>query len=495
MDILNAYNYKPKPIDLSIDKNIKNIRNIMSDSKDLLVNEFYIGDVHCALLCLEAMVSTSTLADMIMYPLETLKIQEDGEITPEIVKNHIKNRMLLGIDRLVTEKISDIIARLMSGFAVIMIDNTGTAFCYGAQGYNTRGVSEASSEGNLRGSREGFVETVRTNMSMIRRRVKSPLLKFDLFQVSTQSNNDVVMCYMTDRVPDGLVKRIKKKLLSMDMESVIEAGFVEPYLNDTKLSVFSGVSVTERPDVFTAKLLEGKIGVLIDGTPFSVILPYLFIENFQTMDDYSVRPFYAVMIRFIRYLAFFAAIFLPALYVAVITFHPELFNHTLLVLLAEAEAESAFPLAVEAIIILLSYEIIREAGLRLPKSVGGAVSIIGGLIIGDTAVSAGIISNPILLVCAISVISSFLLPNLYQPIAFLRIVAVIAGGIAGLYGIALAAVVILVNICSLESYGAPITAPVSPFTPKSMRDVLTRISMKNMVSGGVTVENLNGTHM
>jgi spore germination protein KA len=495
MDILNAYNYKPKPLDLSIDKNIKNIRNIMSDSKDLLVNEFFIGDVHCALLCLEAMVSTSTLADMIMYPLESLKIPDSTEITPEFVKNHIKNRMLLGIDRLVTEKISDVIARLMSGFAVILIDNTGTAFAYGAQGYNTRGVSEASSEGNLRGSREGFVETVRTNMSMIRRRIKSPLLKFDLFQVSTQSNNDVVMCYMTDRVPAGLVKRIKKKLLSMDMESVIEAGFVEPFLADTKLSVFSGVSVTERPDVFTAKLLEGKIGVLIDGTPFSVILPYLFIENFQTMDDYAVRPFYAVMIRLIRYLAFFAAIFLPALYVAVITFHPELFNHTLLVLLAEAEAESAFPLAVEAVIILISYEIIREAGLRLPKSVGGAVSIIGGLIIGDTAVSAGIISNPILLVCAISVISSFLLPNLYQPIAFLRIIAVIAGGIAGLYGIALVAAVILVNICSLESYGAPITAPVSPFTPRGMRDVLTRISMKNMVGGDMTIEKLNGVHM
>jgi spore germination protein KA len=495
MDILNAYNYKPKPLDLSIDNNIKNIRNIMSDSKDLLVNEFFIGDVHCALLCLEAMVSTSTLADMIMYPLESLKIPDDTEITPEFVKNHIKNRMLLGIDRLVTEKIADVIARLMSGFAVILIDKTGTAFAYGAQGYNTRGVSEASSEGNLRGSREGFVETVRTNMSMIRRRIKSPLLKFDLFQVSTQSNNDVVMCYMTDRVPGGLIKRIKKKLLSMDMESVIEAGFVEPFLSDTKLSVFSGVSVTERPDVFTAKLLEGKIGVLIDGTPFSVILPYLFIENFQTMDDYAVRPFYAVMIRLIRYLAFFAAIFLPALYVAVITFHPELFNHTLLVLLAEAEAESAFPLAVEAVIILISYEIIREAGLRLPKSVGGAVSIIGGLIIGDTAVSAGIISNPILLVCAISVISSFLLPNLYQPIAFLRIIAVIAGGIAGLYGIALVAAVILVNICSLESYGAPITAPVSPFTPRGMRDVLTRISMKNMVGGNMTVEKLNGVHM
>jgi spore germination protein KA len=332
-------------------------------------------------------------------------------------------------------------------------------------------------------------------MSMIRRRIKSPLLKFDLFQVSTKSNNDVVMCYLTDRVPKSLVADIKRKLLDMDMESVIESGYVEPFLNNTKLSVFSGVSVTERPDVFTAKLIEGKIGVLIDGTPFSIILPYLFIENFQTIDDYTSRPFFTTLIRFIRYLAFILSVFLPALYVAVINFHPELFNHTLLVSLAKAEETSAFPLAVEAIIILIAYEIIREASLRLPKSIGGGVSIIGGLLIGDTAVSAGIISNPILLVCAIAVMSSFLIPNLYQSVSFLRLIAVVAGGIAGLYGIAVFASVLLINICSLESYGAPVTAPVSPFTPRSMRDVLTRISMKQMVKDKITVENLNGVDM
>jgi spore germination protein KA len=439
------------------------------------------------------MVSTSTLADMILYPMTTIKLPDGTDNIA--IYNHIKDSMLLGIDRLITPKISDVVARLMSGFAVILIDGIASGFCYGAQGYNTRGVGEPSSEGNLRGSREGFVETVRTNMSMIRRRIKSPLLKFDLFQVSTKSNNDVVMCYLTDRVPKSLIADIKRKLMSMDMESVIESGYVEPYLNNTKLSVFSGVSVTERPDVFTAKLIEGKIGVLIDGTPFSIILPYLFIENFQTIDDYTSRPFFTTLIRFIRYLAFFLSIFLPALYVAVINFHPELFNHTLLVTLAEAEETSAFPLAIEAIIILIAYEIIREASLRLPKSIGGGVSIIGGLLIGDTAVSAGIISNPILLVCAIAVMASFLIPNLYQPIAFLRIIAVIAGGLAGLYGIALFASVLLVNICSLESYGAPVTAPVSPFTARSMRDVLTRVSMKRMVGEKITVEKLNGVNM
>ncbi|MDR0946677.1 MAG: spore germination protein [Ruminococcus sp.] len=491
----NFQNYKKFPLSNSLSKNISDIKNVMSQSSDLLVNEIIVGQssTHCAMLCLEGMVSTETIAKMILEPL--MNLAESDVDGGDAIFGYIRDKMLMGIDRLVTPKLSDAVNRLMSGFAVILVDGVAGAFAYGVQGYNTRGVGEPSSEGNLRGSREGFVETVRSNMSMIRRRIKSPILKFDLFQVSKKSNNDVVMCYLTDRVPQSLADKIKRKLLHMDMDSVIESGYIEPFLNDTKLSVFSGVSVTERPDVFTAKLLEGKIGVLIDGTPYAVVVPFLFIENFQTMDDYANRPFYTTLIRWIRYFAFILAIFLPALYVAVINFHPELFNHTLLVTLAEAEEKSAFPLAVEAVIILIAFEIIREAGLRLPQSVGGAVSIIGGLIIGDTAVSAGIISNPILLVCAISVISGFLIPNLYQPVSVLRIIAVIAGGIAGLYGIALLGAVILINICSLESYGVPVTAPISPMTWRSLRDIITRIGMKKMVKGDVTVEGLNGANM
>ena len=218
--------------------------------------------------------------------------------------------------------------------------------------------------------------------------------------------------------------------------------------------------------------------------------PALFIENFQTLDDYNFRPFYAFLIRWIRYLSFFLAVFLPAVYVAVVTFHPELFNHTLLMTLASAEQTAPLPIAVEAFIVLLFYEIIREAGVRLPKSVGGAVSIVGGLIIGDAAVSAGIISNPLLLACAISVTASFVIPSLNQQITVLRFIAVAAGSISGLYGISLLAAAVLVNICALENHGAPVMSPLSPFTPKAMRDVLTRIGFPRMAKGRASVEKL-----
>ena len=436
--------FKGIPLSADIDENIKNIEHIMKNCSDLLVNPFLISGVRCNLICLEAMVSTSTITNLILNPLTELKLPDD--ISPEEVYEHIDKRMLLTTDRGIVTEYGDLIRRLMSGFAVLIVDGSNKAFGLGVQGYSVKGIDEPSSEGNIYGSHEGFTETVRTNMSLVRRRIKSPLLKFELFPVTDLSNVDVIVSYMTDRVPKKLVDDVKKQLKEMKLETILSGGYVEPFLNNTKLSLFSGISVTERPDVFCAKILEGRIGVIIEGTPFSLILPALFIENFQTLDDYTFRPYYTTFIRWVRYIAFIAAVFLPAVYVAVITFHPELFNHTMLIILSEAEELAPLPLMAEALIVLIFYEIIREAGIRLPKSVGGAVSIVGGLIIGDAAVSAGVISNPLLLVCAIAVTSSFVIPSLNQPVTILRFAAVIAGGIAGLFGIALVAAVIIVVI-------------------------------------------------
>ncbi|MGN0609511.1 MAG: spore germination protein [Oscillospiraceae bacterium] len=489
----NPHNFKNIRLSKSIDENTKNIKRILSESSDLLLNPFIVSGVKCNLVCFEGMVSTSTITNLILNPLTDLSLPPD--ITSEGIFEHIRDHMLLTVDRALTTEYGDLIRRLMSGFAVLLIDGCDTAFSLGVQGYATRGVDEPSSEGNIFGSHEGFVETVRTNMSLVRRRIKSPLLVFELFPVTDLSNVDVIVTYMSDRVPKKLVSSVKKRLKGLKIETVLSSGYIEPFLNDTKLSMFSGVSVTERPDVFCAKILEGRIGVLIEGTPFALILPALFIENFQTLDDYCFRPYYTTLIRWIRYLAFFAAVFLPALYVAVVTFHPELFNHTMLVILAEAEELAPLPLAAEAFLVLVFYEIIREAGVRLPKSVGGAVSIVGGLIIGDAAVSAGIISNPLLLVCAISVTASFVIPSLNQPVTVLRFIAVIAGGTLGLYGIALTASVMLVNICSLENAGAPVMSPVSPFTPSAMRDVLIRAGFRTLGKRTASVGSLTGVNM
>lgn len=472
MKIPDRYNYEDIRLTASLDENISNIRRILSDSSDLLLNPFIVSGVRCNLLCFEGMVSTSTITNLILNPITELSLPEN--ITSQELFTHIRDHMLLTVDRAVTTLYGDLVRRLMSGFAVILIDGCDSAFSLGVQGYAVRGIDEPSSEGNIYGAHEGFVETVRTNMSLVRRRIKSPLLVFELFPITTQGKTDVIVAYMADRAPKKLVRRIKNQLKNIPAEAILTSGYAEAFLNNTKFSLFSGTSKTERPDVFCAKLLEGRVGVLIEGTPFAIVTPALFTEHFQTLDDYTFRPYYATFLRLVRFGAFFAAVFLPGVYTAIVTFHPGMFNFSLLVTLCEAEKTVPVPIMLEVMLVLLFYEVIREAGVRLPKSVGGAVSVVGGLIIGDTAVSAGIISNPVLLVCAMSVTASFVIPSLNQPVTVLRLICVLAGGTLGLYGTGLLAAVTLINICSLENDGVPVTSPITPFSRFGMRDTFVR---------------------
>ena len=244
------------------------------------------------------------------------------------------------------------------------------------------------------------------------------------------------------------------------------------------MSIFSGVSVTQRPDVLCAKVNEGRVGILIDGTPFALVMPTLFSEHFQTLDDYANRPFFTTYIRWIKYISFFLATALPGGYVAVATFHPEMFTPALLIDLSSALEITPFSLFAETLIIVILFEIIREAGIRLPKVVGAAVSIVGGLVIGDAAVSSGLISTPLLIIVGITATSAFTIPELSQQLAIIRIALIIAGGLLGLYGIAIVFAIILLNICSMENFGVPYTAPVSPFSKKSMKDILIRLGFK-----------------
>ncbi len=485
----NTEEYKDIKISASLDENIESIKRIMGNSSDLLVSPIVISGLRAAVVSFEGMVSGFDIIQMVSKPLMSIK---DEKRTALELYTMIKEQMILSADTSENDTFGNIIRCVMSGFAILFIDGVPKAICYGIQGYAVRGVDEPSSEGNIMGSHDGFVETVRTNMSLIRRRLKSPRLQFKLFPVSERSQTDVIVCYMADRVPKEMVDSICRRLKGMKLETILGSGYIAPFLDNSSRSVFSGVSTTERPDVMCAKLLEGRVGVLIDGTPFAIVLPAMFIENFQTLDDYNFRPYYAVFLRYIRYIAFFIGVFFPGIYVAAALFHPEMFNSMLLQNLASSQETAPLNLMWEALITLIFYEIIREAGVRLPKSVGGAVSIVGGLIIGDAAVSAGIISNPMLMVCAITVTASFVLPSLNQQITVFRLAAVIIGGFAGLFGIALLSAFLLANICAAENYGLPVMAPISPFSSKSMGDVAVRLGFKRLGTRNFTVEKLNG---
>jgi len=480
--------FKNETINPDLQQNIRRIKEISDGSSDVMINEFTLSGIPAALLVCEGMVATSIITELILEPITSIQL---SNITTPKLMDYLNSELLLSLDRGEAKNYHDLFRFLNSGFAVLLLHGASSALVYGVQGYDKRSVSEPTGESNVMGAGDGFAETVRMNMSLVRRRMKTPFLKMELFPLGEKSQTDICLCYMYDRVSKKLISEIKNRLNSTELESILSSGYLQPFLENRRGCLFDTVSTTQRPDVMTAKLLEGRVGILIDGTPFAIVVPKLMCESFQTMDDYCFRPYYTTFIRILKYITFLIALLLPALYVAVSLHHPELLNRTLLLILAKAEENAPLSLAVEAIGVLLVYEIIREAGLRLPKAVGGSVSIVAGLIIGDAAVSSGLISTPMLTVTAISVISGFVVPDLNQPITILRIAFIIAGGILGLFGIGLLGSVVIFNVCAGESFGFPTTAPIAPFKRHGMRDVFTRVSFRKMQSGNFTVEEYN----
>lgn len=476
--------YYNAPIIPDLKRNIAEIKSISGGSSDVLVNEFVTGGINCALLCCEGMLATSTITELILIPITKIETKKDSH---ELFR-HIQNNMLLSTDRSTADNYGTLFRFLNSGFAVLIAEGINQALVFGVQGYIARGVDEPSGEANVMGAHEGFVEVVRSNMSLIRRRLKSPSLVMELFVKGDKSQTDMCLCYMQDRVPKKLLQQIKASLDKIELESILSTGYVRPFLEHKSFELFSSTGTTERPDVLCSKLIEGRVALLIDGVPFAIVIPRLFCESFQTLDDYAYKPYYATFIRWVKYAAFIIAVLLPAVYAAVAMYHPELLNTTLLMILVDSEQHAPLSIVTETIGVLFMYEIIREAGIRLPKPVGGAVSIVAGLIIGDSAVNSGLISTPLLTMSAIAIISGFVVPELNPAVTILRFAFVIAGGLLGLFGISLLVCAVLVNICSTEDYGFPFTAPASPFKKGGMSDTAIRMGFRRMQDRGFTVE-------
>ena len=323
--------------------------------------------------------------------------------------------------------------------------------------------------------------------------MKTPALKFEKMEVGSLSKTSVALCYLQDVVSLEVLEEVRANIHKIKLETVLAAGYLSPFLE--KKSLFNGVGLSERPDTVCGKITEGRIAIIVDGTPNVMIVPHLFIENFQSFDDYAIRPFYATFTRWLKFIAFFLAMFLPGFYVATITFHPELLPETMLVKIAQAEASTPFPILVEAIVIHLIYEIMREAGLRVPRPLSHAVSIVGALVIGDTAVSSGLIGAPTLLIVALTALSSYVTPNLYEPIAVARFLFIIIGGTVGLWGITLGLGFVAINICAESVYKIPFSTPVSPFSFHSMRDTLIRAGWKTLGKDTETVQNMPGSNV
>lgn len=478
------------PLSTDLEHNLRNIKVMTGGSTDVIIKRGRVCGNDIAVLVCEGMTSSTTLAALVYEKLNDLDGRDD--IPPQELMDNLFRTYLVATEQLDIKDLGDLCLKMQSGFAIILVNGSSSCTAIGVQGFKSRGVEAPVSENDLRGSREGFVEVIRTNMGMIRRRVKSPTLVFEMSQLGDRSHTDICLCYFSDKVSPKLLENVKERLKQVKLNTILESGYIQPFLEGRGGWFFSECGTCERPDSLAAKLYEGRVGVLVDGTPYALVVPYLFIESFQTLDDYTHKPFYAFFIRLVRLSAYFITLFLPGAYVAVASFSPEMLPSALILNLAAAEQTAPFSLMVECLLIHFMYEILREAGIRLPKPIGHAIGVVGGLVIGDITVNAGLVGAPMVLVVALSGLCSFVVPAIYERTVMLRFLYIIAGGVFGLFGLAVAVGAVVIKMCSINTYGTPYMSPVSPFTPRAWRDMLVRSGWKRLQKGDVTVQGLNG---
>ncbi len=477
-------------ISSKVEENEEYLNGQFQNAMDFLLRQLDLEGTRAALFSLDGLVSKQTITLSILNPLMEMKIPKG---TGEEKMQFIEKSVLGAVEQGRKKQMSEILEALMSGFAVLCIDGCGEALVFGVQGFATRSPEEPQNEVMQQGAKDGFTESFQNNMAMIRRRMKTTSLKFEKLVVGSQSRTPVALCYLEGVASKTVLEKVRKRLAACDLKTVLGAGYLTGYLEKGG-SVFSSIGLSERPDVVCGKIEEGRVALLVEGTPSVLLLPFLFVENFQTLDDYLTRPFYGTFIRWLKYLAFFVSAFLPGLYVAVTTHHPELLPEALLLKIAQTQAQTPFPVMLESLLLYFMYEIMREAGLRAPRGLSATVSIVGGLVIGDTAVSAGLVSAPSLLVIALTAIAGYAVPRLYEPLSLLRLAFILVGNFLGVWGVMIGLGFLLMNLCGESSFGVPALSPVSPSQGRLLfRDVLVRAGWKRLSRWDAKVQDMPGS--
>lgn len=472
-----------------ISDNKNKLKKDFTDCSDFLLRECIVGGRKCIVCVLDGMINSLQLSQMIMRPILSYKFDNDA---PYSIYETIKQRVVSSLEMNEAENFEDAYFFLFSGFAVVFVDGMPKCLVMGIQGFEKRKTGEPSNEPNIKGAKECFTETLNDNKAMLHRRIKSPSLKIKQFKIGNQIKTSVAVCYLESAVDMRLVADVENRILSAPIDEVCDYGEIAAFLDSGIKSYFTAVGNTERPDTLCSKLSEGRVAVLVDGSPYAMYVPYLFTDSFSTVDDYNNRPFYATFNRLLKYFSFVISVILPGFYVAVGTYHQELLPPSLMYTVAAAEASTPFSLMQEAVMVLILYEIMREAGLRLPKAIGHAVSIIGALVIGDAVVNAGLVGTPMLVVVAVTAIASYVIYPLYESISVLRIIFILLGGFTGIYGVMLGVCTLCVNITSLNPYGVPYSSPISPLSKKNAADVFYRADWKKLIKRNVRVQNLRG---
>jgi spore germination protein KA len=457
--------------------NIQDIQRIMGRSPDFVIRELAFGqkNVQLALIYIEGLAEPK-------YVLESLMEKSSESEFDTLVSNSeflslLTNKLLAIGDIKNISTMQMLCQSVLTGDTLLLIDGYSTCLSLGTKLWKERSVEEPSAQTVVRGPRDGFTETLRTNTALVRRRIKSTDFRMEAKIIGRVTQTDIAIIYIKGIVNEKVLNEVRIRLDRIDIDAILESGYIEELIQDEIYSPFPTVFNTERPDALAAGILEGRVAILIDGTPFALMVPALFTQFFQSSEDYYQRADFATLLRILRYLCFFITLLAPSMYIAVTTFHHELMPPELLIKLVAAREGVPFPAFVEALLMEITFEILREAGVRMPRSIGQAVSIVGTLVIGQASVEAGLVSPAMVIVVSITAISNFVIPSFNMGISLriLRFFIMFLAASFGLFGIVVGLIATVLHLCSLRSFGVPYMSPFAPLIIEDQKDSIFRL--------------------
>ncbi|CAG7637086.1 Spore germination protein B1 [Paenibacillus solanacearum] len=461
----------------------------MGGSKDLVVREIRIGILDNKKACvfyIDGIVDTNAVNNFVM---ESLMVEGHGVpcITPidSDVGAYLKEYVLTA--GAVKDDVTDfklLFRSLLSGSAILLIDGYTAGFAIEMSGGKQRSISEPEAETVIRGPREGFSESLRTNTALVRKKIRSPDLWLETSTIGTRTQTDVGIMYMKGIADEKIVEEVRARLGRIDIDGILESGYIEELIQDEVYTPFPTVYNSERPDAIAAELLEGKVAIMVDGTPVVLVVPAVFVSFLHSVEDYYHRADISTLIRILRTIGIAIGLFGPSLYVAITTFHREMIPARLLVSLAAQREAVPFPAFIEALLMEVTFEILREAGIRMPRPIGSAMSIVGSVVLGTAAVEAGFVSAAMVIIVAITALAAFLIPSndMTVPIRMLRFPFMFLAASFGLFGIILGVIGLALHLSSLRSFGVPYLSPLAPFNGSGQKDVIVRLPIWAMLT-------------
>lgn len=463
----------------SLSENIEMLKRIVGLNTDLVTRDFKLGRneiISAAIFYFDNLIDSKDIDSNIMKPLLTDSYSSGFSTGPAIVKEINLGNLITRAQIKKSKNIKELLDGLLVGEAVLLIEGIDEVYIMSSRGYDHRAVAESDVEPVVRGPRDAFVEVLSINLGLIRRRIHSPNLTFESLKLGRVTQTEVCIGYIRGICSPKLVDEVKLRINRIDIDSILGSNYIEELINDAPLSVFPKIRNTERPDSASSALLEGRVVIIVDNTPVALIVPGEFFSLLQSSEDHYNGYIFSTLIRLLRYISYAIGLTLPSFYIAIANFHQELIPTKLLESIISARTGVPLPNLAEAILMEATFEILREAGLRLPRPLGQAVSIVGALVIGQSAVQASLVSPLMVIVVSLTGIAIFTIPqySISHPVRILRFPLMILTSILGLYGLMLGLLFLLMHLCSIRSFGTPYLTPLAPFKARDLKDTVIR---------------------